>query len=59
MPVNRIRGIVMVMAAAVAAWKGWQFHRGERAAIAYGLAALALALGVWHLWRKEPSRRAG
>jgi len=51
---NRLRGIVMVLAAAVAAWKGWQLHHGERALIAYGLAALALALGAWHLWRREP-----
>jgi len=55
-PVNRIRGIVMLLAAAVAAWKGWQFHLGERALIAYGLAVLALSLGVWHLWRQEPTR---
>ena len=44
----------MLLAAAVAGWKGWQIHHGERAAMAYGLAVLALALGVWHLWRKEP-----
>jgi hypothetical protein len=52
--VNRIRGIVMLLAGGVAAWKGWQIHHGERAAMAYGLAVLALALGVWHLRRKEP-----
>jgi hypothetical protein len=54
--VNRFRGIVMLLAAAVAIWKGWQIHRGEAAVLAYGLAALALALGVWHLTR--PPRRA-
>ncbi len=44
----------MLLAAAVAGWRGWQIHQGERAAMAYGLAVLALALGVWHLRRKEP-----
>jgi hypothetical protein len=55
MHVNRMRGIVMLLAGAIAGWKGWQIHHGERAAMAYGLAALALALGVWHLRRKEPA----
>ncbi len=44
----------MLLAAAVAIWKGWQIHRGETAMLAYGLAVLALALGVWHLTRKAP-----
>jgi hypothetical protein len=57
MRVNRIRGIVMVLAAVVAMWKGWQIHRGETAMLAYGLGALALVLGVWHLTRKEPRAR--
>ena len=55
--VNRIRGIVMLLAAAVAVWKGWQIHRGEMAVLAYGLGALALAVGVWHLTRKAPRPR--
>ncbi len=55
--VNRIRGIVMLIAAALAIWKGWQIHRGEFALLAYGLGALALALGVWHLTRKETAAR--
>jgi hypothetical protein len=52
--VNRIRGIVMLLAAAVAIWKGWQIHRGETAILAYGLGAMAIALGVWHITRKPP-----
>jgi len=57
--VNRIRGIVMLLAAAIAVWKGWQIHRGETAILAYGLGAIALALGVWHLTRPDDvSRRA-
>lgn len=43
----------MLLAAAVAIWKGWQIHRGETAILAYGLGALALALGVWHLTRED------
>ena len=48
----------MLLAAAVAIWKGWQIHRGETAVLAYGLGAIALALGVWHLTRKAPLPRA-
>ncbi len=55
--VNRIRGVVMLLAGAVAVWKGWQIHRGEQAMLAYGLAVLALAIGVWHLTRKAPESR--
>lgn len=51
---NQIRGIVMLIAAALAFWKGFEIHRGETALLAYGLGALALALGVWHLMRKPP-----
>ncbi len=54
---NRIRGIVMLIAAALAIWKGWQIHRGETALMAYGLAILALALAAWHLTRKAPAPR--
>jgi len=49
---NPARGFVMLIAAAAAIWKGWQIHQGERALLAYGLGALALALAVWHLTRK-------
>jgi hypothetical protein len=51
--VNPVRGIVMIVAAAIAFWKGWQIHRGETAVLAYGLGAMALALGVWHLMRER------
>ena len=55
MHVNRVRGIVMLLAAALAMWKGWRLHRGEPAMIAYGLGVLALALGIWHLARRDGS----
>ena len=57
MRVNPVRGIVMLVAAAIAFWKGWQIHHGESAVLAYGLGAIALALGVWHLSRKAPRPR--
>ncbi|MGH9564192.1 MAG: hypothetical protein ACRD3S_22295 [Terracidiphilus sp.] len=53
---NPVRVIVMIVAAAVAFWKGWEIHRGETAVLAYGLGAMALLLGVWHLTRER--RRA-
>jgi hypothetical protein len=56
--VNRIRGIVMVLAAGVAIWKGWQIHRGETAVLAYGLGAIAFSLGVApDAQRKDSFRR--
>ena len=53
---NRVRGFVMLLAAAFAAWKGWKIHIGSHAWMAYGLGVMALALGVWHLTRKQPAR---
>jgi hypothetical protein len=54
-----MRGVVMLLAAGVAIWKGWQIHRGETAVLAYGLGVMALALGVWHLRRGESARQDG
>jgi len=54
---NRIRGVVMLIAAGLAIWKGWKIHGGEMAVLAYSLGALALAVGVWHLTRKAPATR--
>lgn len=44
----------MLLAAAVAFWKGWHLHHGQMAMMAYFLGALALAVAVWHLTRKAP-----
>jgi hypothetical protein len=52
-----MRGIVMVLAAALAFWKGWQIHRGDWAVAAFLLGVLALAMGVWHLTRKAIAPR--
>ena len=49
---NRVRGVLMVVAAALAFWKGWRIHNnGHSALLACGLGALALALAAWHLTR--------
>lgn len=55
--VSRIRGIVMLIAGIAVLGKGWQIHRGETAALAYGLGVVALALATWHLTRKPPQPR--
>lgn len=47
----------MLVAAGLALWKGWRIHTGQMAVLAYGLAALALGMAVWHLTRKPPARR--
>jgi len=49
---NHVRGFLMLLAAGVAFWKGWQIHHGSHAWMAYGLGAAALGLAVWHLTRK-------
>jgi len=54
---NPVRGFVMLLAAAFAAWKGWKIHTGMHAWEAYGLAVLALGMAVWHLTR--PATDAG
>ena len=54
---NHVRGFVMLFAAGFAVWKGWKIHTGTYAWMAYGLAALALGLAIWHLTRKTDARR--
>jgi hypothetical protein len=54
---NHVRGILMLVAAAVAVWRGWKIHTGTHAWMAYGLAGLALGLAVWHLTRRTDARR--
>ncbi len=54
---NRLRGVLMLVAASVALWRGWKIHTGHIALMAYGLAAMALGLAVWHLTRNvDPPR---
>lgn len=55
--VNLARGIMMLVAAAIAFWKAWQIHGGETALLAFGLGVLSLALAVWHLTHRSAPRR--
>jgi hypothetical protein len=52
---NPFRGILMVIAAAIAFWRGWQIHTGPYAWMAYGLGILAIGLAIWHFL--SPGRR--
>jgi hypothetical protein len=55
---NRVRGVLMLVAAAVAFWKGWRIHgNGHSALWAFGLGVLALGLAAWHLTRRPPQPR--
>jgi hypothetical protein len=54
---NHFRGILMLVAAGIAFYRGWKIHTGEYAVMAYVLGALALGLAVWHLTRSAPKRR--
>lgn len=54
---NQFRGVLMLMAATVAFWRGWKIHTGNTALLGYGLGVLAVGLAVWHLTRKpDPPR---
>jgi hypothetical protein len=44
----------MFLAAGLAAWRGWQIHHGPYALLAWGLALLAAAMGIWHFTRRPP-----
>lgn len=54
---NQFRGIVMLVAAAIAFYRGWAIHTPRSELLGCGLGALALALGVWHLTRKPAPPR--
>ncbi len=45
------RGIVLLLAAAFAFYRGWHIHTGHLAVFAYTLGVLALALAIWHFTR--------
>jgi hypothetical protein len=54
---NRVRGIMMLAAAGIAIYKGWNIHFGPHAVLAYGLGALALGLALWRLTRNASRPR--
>ncbi len=55
--VNHFRGVLMLVAAGVAFWRGWKIHAGHTALLAYGLGVLAVGLALWHLTRKPDRPR--
>ncbi|MGD0733899.1 MAG: hypothetical protein ABR976_02085 [Terracidiphilus sp.] len=54
---NHFRGILMLIASAIAFYKGWKIHTGSTALLGYGLGVLAFGLAVWHLTRPAPQNR--
>jgi hypothetical protein len=49
--------MLMLLAACVAFWRGWQIHVGHNALLAYALSVIALGLAAWHLTRKPDKPR--
>jgi hypothetical protein len=54
---NHFRGLLMLVASAVAFYKGWKIHHGQSALLGYALGVLALGLAIWHLTRPAPQPR--
>jgi|GEM_PF-1123368 len=50
---NRMRGIIMLIAAGIAFYRGWKIHSGPHAMLGYALGALALSMAAWHMTRKD------
>jgi hypothetical protein len=47
----------MLLAGCFALYEAWRVLTGQRAGIALALGLVAIALGVWHLTRRETQRR--
>lgn len=54
---NQMRGSLMLVAAAIAFWRGWKIHVGSPAYIGYGLGMVALGMAIWHFTRKPDTPR--
>ena len=54
---EKIRGVFMLGAAAIAGWKAWQIPHGTQHWLALGLLGLALVMAVWHLTRPTQPRK--
>ena len=54
---NRVRGVVMLLVGVFALFEAWRGLHGARAVYALALGLVAIALGVWHLTRREPEKR--
>ena len=49
---NAVRGVVLFGLGVFALYKGWMFHTGEKAWLAYALGLAAIGLGVWRMLRR-------
>jgi hypothetical protein len=54
---QQFRGILMLVAAGIAFYRGWKIHTGDYAIMAYMLGVAALGLAIWHLTHSAPQRR--
>jgi len=48
---THLRGIMLLAAGGFALYQGWRVHTGMQALWAYGLGVLAIAVGLWRLFR--------
>ena len=48
---EQARGMLMLVAAGIAFYRGWKIHTGREALAAFALGVLARGLAVWHLTR--------
>jgi hypothetical protein len=55
---NQVRGIMLLAVGGYALYAGYRMHTGQHAWLAYGLGVLAIAVGLWRIFRKEPTRLA-
>jgi uncharacterized membrane protein len=53
---NRVRGVVMLIAGGFALFEAWRMLTGQRAVYALVLGLVAIAIGAWHLTRREPKK---
>jgi hypothetical protein len=51
-----LRGVLMLVAAGIAFYRGWEMRPSAHAWMAFGLGVLALGLGAWHLVRGRENR---
>ena len=54
---ERIRGVLMLAAAALAGWKAYRIPTGQQHWLACGLVVLALGMAAWHFLSKPQPRQ--
>jgi uncharacterized membrane protein HdeD (DUF308 family) len=50
---EKFRGILLIAVSIFALYKGWIFHTGPHAMLAYVVGTLALAVGIYRLLHKS------